>query len=349
MSSFLSDASKLLVRNIELFQGKRCLLMNNPADQFGRELSATASAVYSYNYHFGYHQQLTSQLPSDHCHFGVELPQDWANFDAIIIYWPKEKSLASYLVQHVLNHCQSDAMVYCIGPNKEGIRSAASIAKSIGIKSNKLDAAKHCSLFGLPVASIDDAISPLSIESQQKTFSVEWQQQHIQLVTVPGVFSANHLDDGTALLLNSLPDDLGEQVLDFGCGCGIVATALAHQQTKRDVYAVDVNAFALYATQQTLAANQLSATVYPVTGVNDITQNQLSAIVTNPPFHQGVKTHYQVTEDLIRLAPQKLNRNGQLVAVANRFLQYPELLAAAFKDNQRLNQTSKFVVYQSRS
>lgn len=349
MSFSFSDASKLLDRNIELFAGKRCLLINNPGDRFAQHLKDTVAELYSFNYHYGYHQQLTAQLPAQHNHFGAELPCNWAAFDAVIIYWPKEKPLANYLLQHALSHCNSDGIVYCVGPNKEGIKSAASLAKKLAIASNKLDAAKHCSLFALPVASLAEPAQPVAISSLQKSFTVTHQQEQLTLVTVPGVFSANHLDDGTALLLDSLPDDLGEQVLDFGCGCGVVATTLAKQQAGRRVFAVDVNAFALYASERTLAANGVEASVYPVTGVQDIRQHNLSAIVTNPPFHQGVKTHYQVTEDLIRLAPQYVTRQGQLVLVANRFLQYPDLLAAAFKSNQRLSETGKFVVYQSRS
>lgn len=349
MSFSFSDASKLLDRNIELFAGKRCLLINNPGDQFAQQLKSTTAELFSFDYHYGYHHQLTSQLGAQHSHFGVELPNDWTGFDAVIIYWPKEKPLANYLLQHALSHCQPDGIIYCVGPNKEGIKSAASLAKKLAMVSNKLDAAKHCSLFALPKASLAKAAQAVSISDFEKRFSVSYQQQQLTLVTVPGVFSANHLDDGTALLLESLPSDLGERVLDFGCGCGVVASALAKQQAGRQVFAVDVNAFALYASKQTLAANGVNASVYPVTGVQDIAQDKLSAIVTNPPFHQGVKTHYRVTEDLIRLAPKSLIRQGQLVLVANRFLQYPDLLAAAFSNNQRLNETGKFVVYQSRS
>jgi len=47
------------------------------------------------------------------------------------------------------------------------------------------------------------------------------------LVTMPGVFSWDHLDDGTALLLDHLHVVPDTDVLDIGCGGGIIGLAAA--------------------------------------------------------------------------------------------------------------------------
>ncbi|GGA87993.1 ribosomal RNA small subunit methyltransferase C [Neiella marina] len=349
MSFSLVDASQVLERNLSVFQDLKCLLVNNPGDQLASALQSVGATSYSFSYHFGFHQQHSQQLPANQCHYGTEVPEQWGQFDAVILYWPKEKPLATLLLEQLLQCCHDSSVIYCVGGNKEGIKSAASVAKKIGMRSNKLDAARHCSLYALPVASLQHKPTSKPLTSYEKRFTIEWRDQTIELVTLPGVFSAEHLDAGTELLIADLPDDLGTKTVDFGCGCGVVSAILASQNRQRQVYSVDVNAFALLATQRTLAANQLTATVYPVTGVEDISQQQLSAIVTNPPFHQGVKTHYHVTENLIAKAPRLLSATGQLVLVANRFLQYPDLLEKAFKTTSRRSETSKFVVYQSRS
>ncbi|MBD1391276.1 methyltransferase [Neiella sp. HB171785] len=349
MSFSLIDASQVLERNLSVFQNVKCLIVNNPGDQLSAALDTVGATSHSFSYHFGYHQQHCQQLPESHCHFGTEVPEHWGQFDAVILYWPKEKPLATLLLEQLLQCCHDSAVIYCVGGNKEGIKSAAAVAKKIGLRSNKLDAARHCSLYALPLASLANKPASKPLSSYQKQFAIEWRDHVIELVTLPGVFSANHLDAGTELLIAEVNDELGSKTLDFGCGCGVVSTVMAKQNSQRQVYAVDVNAFALLATELTLAANQLSAMVYPVTGVNDISQRQLTAIVTNPPFHQGVKTHYQVTEDLIAKAPQLLVSKGQLLLVANRFLQYPDLLEKAFTSTNRRSETSKFVVYQSRS
>jgi 16S rRNA (guanine1207-N2)-methyltransferase len=73
----------------------------------------------------------------------------------------------------------------------------------------------------------------------------------------------------------------------------------------------------------------------------------LDLIVTNPPFHTGKATDYELSQRLIREAPRFLKPGGQLWLVANRFLPYPDLLDSAFGSFSRRAETGKFTVYQA--
>lgn len=53
---------------------------------------------------------------------------------------------------------------------------------------------------------------------------------------------------------------------------------------------------------------------------------ELAAIVSNPPFHQGVHTDYQASERLLQRAAEHLAPGGELRLVANSFLKYPPLI-----------------------
>jgi 16S rRNA (guanine1207-N2)-methyltransferase len=51
-----------------------------------------------------------------------------------------------------------------------------------------------------------------------------------------GVFSKDSLDDGTRFLLETIAQaDLGEKILDLGCGAGPIGLILAHLDPKRNV------------------------------------------------------------------------------------------------------------------
>src|SRR5690606_36405667 len=58
----------------------------------------------------------------------------------------------------------------------------------------------------------------------------------------------------------------------------------------------------------------------------DAAARQRTAIVSNPPFHQGVHTSYQASETLIERASEHLVSGGELRLVANAFLRYPPLI-----------------------
>lgn len=64
------------------------------------------------------------------------------------------------------------------------------------------------------------------------------------VVTAGGVFSPEHLDRGTEILLKTLAKVRNETegpILDLGCGWGPIALAAALEHRDREVWAVDVN------------------------------------------------------------------------------------------------------------
>ncbi|MDR9777851.1 methyltransferase, partial [Rhizobium hidalgonense] len=76
-------------------------------------------------------------------------------------------------------------------------------------------------------------------------------------------------------------------LLDFGCGAGVVGTLIKKIYHAQTVYFLDVDAFAQESTRLTLAANNIALddTVQIIAGrgVIDAPQN-LAAIISNPPF-----------------------------------------------------------------
>src|SRR2546421_382529 len=68
-----------------------------------------------------------------------------------------------------------------------------------------------------------------------------------RLLASSGVFSAQRLDPGTAVLLRKapLPGPRGGVYLDLGCGYGPISMVLASASPAATVYSVDVNTRAL--------------------------------------------------------------------------------------------------------
>lgn len=127
------------------------------------------------------------------------------------------------------------------------------------------------------------------------------------LATAGGVFSADRLDPGTAVLLRKGtlpgPEETGP-LLDLGCGYGPIACVLATVAPRAQVWAVDVNARARELAAGNVAALGLADRVRvaaPAAVPEDVTFAQ---IWSNPPVRVGkAELHALLGGWLPRLAP----------------------------------------------
>ncbi|MGW5672207.1 class I SAM-dependent methyltransferase [Micromonospora sp. NPDC003776] len=127
------------------------------------------------------------------------------------------------------------------------------------------------------------------------------------LASAAGVFSADRLDPGTAVLLRKadLPaGDVTGPLLDIGCGFGPITCVLATVAPAATVWAVDVNQRARDLTRAN-AARVGAAERVRVVAPDDVPADLTFAqIWSNPPIHVGkAELHAVLLRWLPRLAP----------------------------------------------
>lgn len=127
---------------------------------------------------------------------------------------------------------------------------------------------------------------------------------HLRLATDSGVFSADRVDQGTRILLETVPPppQRGE-LLDLGCGYGPVALTMATRAPKSTVWAVDVNerALTLCAANAERADLGNVRTEPPERVPEDV---RFTAIWSNPPIRVGKRPLQELlTTWLTRLTP----------------------------------------------
>ena len=108
--------------------------------------------------------------------------------------------------------------------------------------------------------------SPRS-DSSTRTIRARLAGRDLDVVTSGGVFSPEHLDQGTRVLLDEVPAPPARgHLLDLGAGWGPIAISLALQAPDATVWAVDVNerALAPRATQlRAVSASRMSTPCCP--------------------------------------------------------------------------------------
>lgn len=323
----MNPKSELILRQQHLFLGK-VLLINPPVDDLVSVLSADGSPVSQcdiWTWHYANHQQLLQKgLPST---FAIDYP-NLANYNQIIIFNPKAKARLQYLLAYIQQHITQNVSVFLVGAKKGGIEGSAKLLSDYG-KAIKMDTARHCQLWQTLFSPLAEP-RPFAIEDWIQHYTVPCLDKTLKIYALAGVFSQQQLDVGTERLLPFLSQVKAGKIADFGCGAGVIGCYLATLQPNSQIFAYDVDAFALVSTQMTARANQLNhVQVQAVSGIADI-EHEFDAIVSNPPFHQGIKKDYAVSEQLCLQAKSHLKLQGELWIVANQFLNYQQWLKSQF-------------------
>ncbi|OOF66369.1 16S rRNA (guanine(1207)-N(2))-methyltransferase RsmC [Rodentibacter sp. Ppn85] len=325
----MSLETEVLERHLPLFYRKSVLLTGGIEDQFPQKLAKYCQSVQVWSCYFDYARTQSA------VNFSIEFQGE---ADLIVYYWTKNKQEVQFQLMQLLANAQDGQEILIIGENRCGVRSAEKILSPFGDIA-KIDSARRCGLYHFSLKKRPH----FSLNNFWKTYQHP-QLNGLTIHSLPGVFSANELDVGTALLLSTLNRAIKSKVLDLGCGAGVIGSMIKKINPKSNVTMTDIHAMALESARKTLLENQLEAEVFASDVFSDI-EGKFDLIISNPPFHDGIDTAYQAVKTLITQAKRHLNQGGELRIVANAFLPYPALLQQYFGEFEVLAQTSKFKVY----
>ncbi|EPY2899437.1 16S rRNA (guanine(1207)-N(2))-methyltransferase RsmC [Cronobacter sakazakii] len=334
MSGF-SPASEVLLRHSDDFTESRVLFAGDMQDDLPARFDTAQSRAHTQQFH---HWQVLSKPMGDNARYGLVADAEIvADSDTLIYYWPKNKPEAQFQLMNLLSLLPVGTYVFVVGENRSGVRSAEAMLEAY-CPLNKVDSARRCGLYHGRL-------------EKQPEFNAdgwwgEYQVDDLTIKTLPGVFSRDGLDVGSALLLSTLSPHTKGKVLDVGCGAGVLAAVLASHSPKVRLTLCDVSAPAVEASRATLAANGFEGEVVASNVFSEI-KGRFDMIISNPPFHDGMETSFEAAQTLIRSAVRHLNIGGELRIVANAFLPYPNVLDETFGNHEVLAQTGRFKVYRA--
>jgi len=288
------------------------------------------------------------------------LPDQNLYFSIAIIILPKGRDLARRWLLEAYKALKQGGEIYLVGANTEGIKSTVKDAEIlfhsestvIGYKKgHRIARLVKKDITSNPSWATEAGIAPGTWIS----FTLKINNNLLNFTTLPGVFSFQHLDEGTSLLLDVLKVDTGDIIADVGCGYGIIGTVAGKPPfNPKEIDMVDNNLLAVASAKQTITRNYNleESKIFKVLAGDllvDFNGKKYSLILTNPPFHSGKATDYSITTALIQQASQSLLPGGRLVLVANKFIRYEQLLKQFFTSINILKENNRFQVIEARN
>ena len=126
-----------------------------------------------------------------------------------------------------------------------------------------------------------------NIKSERKIIKFNFDNKVFSIYSDNGVFSKDRFDYGTRVLLNSVDiDKLFGNVLDLGCGLGVVGIILGTFNKGINIDMVDINERAIDLAKNNLVLNNIKANVF-VSDIYSNIDNKYDFIITNPPIRAG--------------------------------------------------------------
>lgn len=260
-------------------------------------------------------------------------------YDLALVLPEKNKIAAHYQIALATQSLKPGGMLVCAAANDAGGKSLPKLLKDLGANTY-VDEVKNkaravwTSRNSIDQQRIEAALIAGKMQNVEKTgFTAQ-----------PGMFGWDKIDQGSALLIETLPDRLFGIGADFGCGYGYLSRhVLENYPNVEKLYGIDTDSRALeaYAMNTDQARSQ---TLWA-----DLTQSltalpPLDFIVMNPPFHEGKKTDSDIGTAFIKTAASAIKKGGHLYMVANSHLPYEKTLLKCFDKMSHISNKFGFKV-----
>lgn len=153
-------------------------------------------------------------------------------------------------------------------------------------------------------------------------------------ITLPGVFSADGVDAGSAALAAALPEKLPSRMADLGAGWGWLSAQVLGHAGVESLDLIEAEAEALDCARANVPDGR--ARFHWADATRFTPEVPYQGVVMNPPFHAGRAGDPGLGQAFVAAAARMLTPGGTLWMVANRHLPYRPTLEAHFREVEEL-------------
>lgn len=274
------------------------------------------------------HQMLTAQG-------WVVAPVVEGRFDAAVVILPRSKAAARARIAEAASRLGPGAALRVDGQKTDGIDSVLKELRALA-PVDDLHSKAHGKIFRITVPSGD-------------WLPDDWAAHAAEVVpgfvTRPGVFSADGVDPGSAMLAQVLPDRMPTRVVDLGAGWGWLSAQALSRSGLEIIHLVEADHAALQSARDNI--HDPRAHFHWADARQFTLPEPVNGIIMNPPFHDGRSADPRIGAEFIAAAARLLTGAGRLWMVANRHLPYETVLADHFAQVREMHGDARFKVIEA--
>ena len=306
------------------------LLDENISEQDIASLSATANLqamTNRYDVYLALQKNGFKAELSDYDFSGFES----GSFDAVYYRVSKEKAVVHHIINAASRYLSNDGKLYLTGFKNEGIKTYSEKAATLlGCDAIKQRGAKSSLLAVLSKASADANY----LADKNYTAVTTITAAETLLVSKPGIFGWNKIDQGSAFLIDYLVNNMDivpkqpRRIIDLGCGYGYLSV-MANKIFPVEYLATDNNITAVNVCKKNFAKHGIKGEVLLDNCAESIAA-KADLVICNPPFHQGFEMSSDLTVRFLQAARGLLNKDGLALFVVNGFIPLEKKAAPMF-------------------
>ena len=243
------------------------------------------------------------------------VPSVDGTFAGAVVFVARAKALTLDLLAEAFSRVGPGGQVVVDGAKADGIESTLRILRQVTATGEVFSKA-HGKCFTVTApATVPEgwAAEPVLVDGYQ---------------TTAGVFSADGIDPGSALLAAHL-GGLSGKVCDLGAGWGYLARAVLAAPKVTSLALVEAEKTALDCARANVTDPRAS---FHWADATRWTGGPFDVVVSNPPFHVGRAADPGLGRAFVQAAARLLTPRGRLLMVANRHLPYEATLRDVFAD-----------------
>lgn len=264
----------------------------------------------------------------------TELPED-RHFDTALVFLPRAKAEAHALIAAASDRLRPGGALWIDGQKTDGVDSLLKSLRALAPIEEQHSKA-HGKIFRIKRPEGD-------------WLPADWRAVPRVLadgfVTLPGVFSADGVDPGSALLAAHLPPRLPTRMVDLGAGWGWLAAQVLAGEGVEQLHLVEADHAALACARQNVTDPR--ARFHWADARDFRLPEPVNGVVMNPPFHEGRAADPGLGAAFIATAARLLTGAGKLWMVANRHLPYETALTQHFAKVTEIGGDSRFKVIEA--
>jgi len=264
-------------------------------------------------------------------------------FDLVLIKIPKSLAMLEHQLYSIRKSLRTGTRIMAAGMTRSIHKSTLQLFENIlGPTTTSLAKKKARLIFVTRDESMNEGASPYPAQ-----FIVVADREY-SVTSHASVFSHDRLDNGSRLLIENMPvSGHFRQIVDLGCGNGLLGLVAASLNQYAAVLFTDESYMAVASAQQNFVAafGRDRDVEFKVTNcLQGVADESKDLVLNNPPFHQQNATDDSVAWQMFVEARRVLKPGGELWVVGNRHLGYHAKLKNLFGNCNLSASSRKFVI-----